>query len=160
MARQKKKTRTTDAVEKLYTGAAGENLVMAHLLKRGYVAMRATVDTGVDVVAYARDDPERLVQFQVKTTTINNITLRFENSKFNQFWTSGINLCAVFWQGAAPTAVVFPTRLIYLMTTGGFECPQAPFYRGKKHTSFRVRMLDDGTVYVRSELHAPRSMKA
>lgn len=151
MARQRKKTGLTDAVEKLYTGKAGEHLVMAHLLRRGYVAMPATVDTGVDVIAQAHDDPDRIVQFQVKTTTINDIRLRFGNSKLDEFWTSGINLCVVFWQDAEPTPVVFPTRLIHMMTTGGLNDPRAPIRRGSKYTSFRVRMLEDGTVYVRNK---------
>jgi len=149
MSRQRKKTGITDAIEKLYTGKAGEHLVMAHLLRRGYVAMSATVDTDVDVIAHAHDDTDRVVQFQVKTTTIADIRLRFENSKLDEFWTSGINLCVVFWQKAEPTPVVFPTRLIHMMTTGGFDDSRAPIHRGRKYTSFRVRMLEDGTVYVR-----------
>lgn len=151
MAGQRKKTRVTDAIEKLYTGKAGEHLVMAHLLKRGYVAMSATVDTGVDVIAHARHDPDRIVKFQVKTTTINDISLRFENTRLEEFWTDHINLCVVFWQSIEPAAVVFPAGLIHMMTTGGFENSRAPIRRGSTHTSFRVRMLEDGTVYVRNK---------
>jgi hypothetical protein len=49
------------------TGAAGELLVAAELLRRGIAVARALYDQGIDLLAFHANDPTRTVPVQVKT---------------------------------------------------------------------------------------------
>jgi hypothetical protein len=48
------------------TGAAGELLVAAELLRRGIAVARPLYDQGIDLLAFHVDDPTRTVPIQVK----------------------------------------------------------------------------------------------
>lgn len=115
--------------QNLYTGQAGEHLVSAFLLMEGWNPSIPPVDSGIDVIAHRITDSgdSILALFQVKTTRRNAYNLSLPIEKFNQMLEDAVNLIVVFWASPEhPQTIVFPPRLLHMMTSGGFEDPNAP----------------------------------
>jgi len=114
----------------LYTGRAGEYLVAAQLLRLGWNASIVPVDTGIDILAHRTSmsgEPE-LLQCQVKTTQRNTYSVSLPSANLKQMWREAVNLIVLFWKiPNAADDLVIPPRLIGMLTSGGYKCPEAPF---------------------------------
>ena len=67
----------------LFTGAAGEHLVSAHLLRHDFNPQLVSVDTGIDIVAQKNNE---IFHFQVKTTKARMAKFSFSASKLEKLW--------------------------------------------------------------------------
>ena len=131
----------------LYLGRAGEYFIAAELLRRGFNAMVAPVDTGVDVIAHSvfkREVPllsaeHELFLFQVKTTSLDEYVASLSTRTVHEFIHKKMNLIVVFWpEGGVPSSIVLPPSLICMLTSGGFDDLRAPMKIGKKSVTLRV----------------------
>ncbi|MFH1845300.1 MAG: hypothetical protein ABIF77_19120 [bacterium] len=134
----------------------------AHLLRLGYNAMPLSVDSCVDLLAHrpsaAGDD--LLYQVQVKTTGRHVSQFTFSRTHVERIWQRAINLVVVFWMpAAAPEAVVFPPSLFHMMTTGGFQDPQAPVHLVRERAAIKVIRDARGRIYVRNRSNDFTPMK-
>jgi hypothetical protein len=144
-----------------YIGKAGEHLVAAKLLRRGLNAGPLPIDSGVDILAHAElkvhEDllllhAEHLVyQFQVKTTSGDEYNVSMDSEKLKELWLKVVNLVIVFWpEDASPICLVLPPSLCRMLSSGGFEDPNAPFVVTGQSVSLRV-FRDADKYYVRNK---------
>ncbi|MEO8589163.1 MAG: hypothetical protein ABI432_07340 [Flavobacteriales bacterium] len=144
-----------------YVGKAGEHLVAAKLLRLGLNAGPLPIDSGVDILAHAelkvhqdilQLHAEHLVyQFQVKTTSTDEYSVSIDSEKFAELWFKVINLIVVFWpKDASPVCLVLPPSLCRMLSSGGFEDPQAPFVVTGSTMSLRV-LRDGDRYYIRNK---------
>jgi hypothetical protein len=151
---------TTDEskTENLFLGRAGEFFVAAHLLRRGLNAAPLPIDTGVDLLAHRelRLEPpllqaeHEIYQYQVKTTATNEYRSSLPVKKVHDLWHKAINLIVVFWASdRPPSAVVLPPSLTYMLTSGGFEDPRAPFVMTGDEVSLRF-IENEGRYFIRN----------
>ncbi|MCG2720726.1 MAG: hypothetical protein L6290_01760, partial [Thermodesulfovibrionales bacterium] len=141
-------------MEKLYLGTAGEYWVAACLLRLGFNVNVLPVDSGVDLLA-SRVRPNstelEVFQIQVKTTAQPCGKFPFTPEKLDGFIESGVNVVVVSWPtDSVPQCVVFPPRLLHMMTSGGFRDPCAPFQMTGDRMNLKVEFHSDGNVYVRN----------
>jgi hypothetical protein len=136
----------------LYIGKSGEFYAAAHLLRLGLNAMPMSVDSGIDLIGHLsnRYGNSRIFQFQVKSTNETVARIKLTRAKFNSYITNAINLIVVFWHDPkAPFAVVFPPRLLRMMTSGGYANPAAPI-RADRDPVRIVIESHGGRVFVRN----------
>lgn len=140
--------------DNLYVGAAGEHWVAACLLRSGFNANVLPVDTGVDLIASKKSsssDDLLLYKIQVKTTVGTRASLRFKKSKIDDFVYSCVNLVVVQWPPKGnPQCIVFTPQLLHMMTSGGFDAPEAPLRAAGDFINMTVEFAADGSVYVRN----------
>lgn len=136
-----------------YLGQAGENLVAANLLRRGFNAARLPVDSGVDVVAHqpGRGGASHLVQIQVKTTSTRTCDFTLSTAKVTRYWRDCVNLVVVFWQDPAPLLVVMPPTTLYMYSSGNPSDATAPLRVVNGKVRFILRMTKAGGVYLRDK---------
>ncbi len=138
----------------LFLGKAGERYVAAHLLRQGFNAAEAPVDTGVDLLAHRHSvgGDSLVYQVQVKTTTSLDWTQSFSLQRFGRLCEQLVNLVVVFWPGArAPVAVVIPPSLLYFFAHATPNPKYLPIYSSSngKEVVLRLVLRDLSTVYVR-----------
>ena len=130
-----------------FIGKAGELLIAGHLLRRNYNTALLTVDTGIDLVAHKEIVLESMHHqaeyetylFQIKTTAGNEYQASFSTKKFNEIWFRGINLIVVFWSDESlPAIIIIPPNLLRMLTSGGFEAPEAPLLPTKGRVNLRI----------------------
>ncbi len=92
----------SDSHKSALTGAAGELLVAAELLRRGIDVAIPAYDRGIDLIAYREDRFEQVVPIQVKTGSKS----RFG---FNKAWfrVPGLVLVHVWHTETAPEFYIF-----------------------------------------------------
>ena len=133
--------------DSLFTGAAGEHLVLSHLLRWGLNPQLIAVDTGIDIVAQKGNES---FHFQVKTTKNRTAKFSFSESKLVALWEENINLVVVMWAvETKPQILVLPPSLLHMATSGGFNNPCAPIYLKNKRANLRVVFERNGSVYLR-----------
>lgn len=140
-------------MESLYLGSAGEHWVAASLLRLGFNVNVLPVDSGVDLLASGlrRHSSElEVFQVQVKTTARQRASFALTPEKLTGFIESGVNVVVVSWRvDEVPRCVVFPPRLLHMMTSGGLDRAWAPLQMGGDRVDLKVEFRDDG-VYVRN----------
>lgn len=147
--------------EKLYLGRAGELFVASYLLRVGLNPATLPVDTGVDLIAHRIFQTDLLLhqaeheiyQFQVKTTARQEYNSSLEVKKFNELWHKNINLIIVFWNNFYhPISVILPPSLIRMLTSGGFEDPNAPFITKRNKVTIRI-FERNNRYFIRNQNH-------
>jgi hypothetical protein len=145
---------SADEWSSMYLGRAGEHLVAAHLFRIGLNAATPPVDAGVDLRARkefrtseSSDTPEDIIyQFQVKTTQRDSYNARLTVNQVRMFWEKIINLVVVFWaENTAPSVVVLPPSLLFMLSSGGFGDQKAPLRM--KNGFFSLRFIKKNQRY-------------
>ena len=131
----------------LFLGRAGEFFVASELLRRGLNPFLSPVDTGIDLVAHKEFIPlvpllhavHDVFLFQVKTTAIDEYKDSISTRIVHEWWHKRINLVIVFWkENSQPTCLVLPPSLLHMLTSGGFDAPEAPLKIGTRKVTLRI----------------------
>jgi hypothetical protein len=131
----------------LFVGRAGEYFVASELLRRGLNPFLSPVDTGIDLVAHQEFIPHipllhavhDMFLFQVKTTAVDEYKVSISTRTVHEWWHRRINLVIVFWsENSHPTCLILPPSLLHMLTSGGFDAPEAPLKLGTRKVTLRV----------------------
>lgn len=136
-----------------YIGSSGEFVAAAYLQRLGLNTTPLPIDSGLDLLGHLvlPDGESRSYLFQVKTTARSLTTISFTDRKFADLLTYRVNLVVVLWP-SEPAVAVFPPRLLRMMTSDGFNDPDAPIRRVNGRVNIRVE-LHEGRLYVRRRCH-------
>ena len=65
--------------------------------------------------------------------------MSFSKDVIERMWKDAINLIVVFWQeNSTPSSIVIPARLVGMLTSGGFNDPNAPLRIRGDNVNMRV----------------------